>query len=314
MQSIITALLPILTLILLGLALKQLRFIPDEAWAGMERLTYFLLFPALLIHTLSRQQTEGLPWLAMLGVVVGVLLLSAFLLVIGYRLLPKASGPTFTSIFQGGVRFNTYIALALAQSLFGTAGLALGAVAAGFMILLINLLCIMALSIWGERHQRPKGGLAGDILGNPLIIACLIGWTLSLTGIGLPGPSAEILEIIGRAALPFGLLAVGAALRPKALHGHLGPTLASSLVQFLVKPLAAAGFVLLTGLTGAAAGVLVIAFMTPTAPSAYILARQLGGDTETMASIITLQTLLAFAAMPLIIYLMLSWGVLTHVL
>ncbi|MCG8096449.1 MAG: AEC family transporter, partial [Candidatus Thiodiazotropha endolucinida] len=94
----------------------------------------------------------------------------------------------------------------------------------------------------------------------------------------------------------------------------LGPTLASSLVQFLVKPLAAAGFVLLTGLTGAAAGVLVIAFMTPTAPSAYILARQLGGDTETMASIITLQTLLAFAAMPLIIYLMLSWGVLTHVL
>ena len=105
---------------------------------------------------------------------------------------------------------------------------------------------------------------------------------------------------------------MGAALRPKALHGHLGPILASSLVQFGIKPLAAAGLVLLSGLTGAAAGALVIAFMTPTAPSAYILARQLGGDTETMASIITLQTLLAFAAMPLIAYLMLSWGVLTR--
>jgi hypothetical protein len=46
--------------------------------------------------------------------------------------------------------------------------------------------------------------------------------------------------------------------------------------------------------------------MTPTASSGYILARQLGGDTETMASIITFQTLLAFAAMPAIALLVLS--------
>ncbi len=108
------------------------------------------------------------------------------------------------------------------------------------------------------------------------------------------------LEIVSRAALPFGLLAVGAALKPEGIKGHFGPVIFSSIAQFGIKPLVTVVLIDYMGLTGAAASVLVIAFMTPTAPSAYILARQLGGDTETMASIITFQTLLAFLIMPIL--------------
>jgi malonate transporter len=305
-HPITTALLPILVLILLGLGLKQIRFIPAEAWAGMERLTYYLLFPALLIHSLGRQHLSGIPWFEILQIVAAVLLLSSTLLIVWYRLFSNSPGTTFTSIFQGGVRFNTYIALALCQAFYGEQGLAMGAVAAGFMIVLINLLCISVLSLWGAAGRRNWRGFLRDIFANPLIIACLIGWSLNLSGLGLPGPSEDILEIIGRAALPFGLLAVGAALRLQAIHGHLGPALVASLVQFGFKPLATFGLITLSGLSGVAAGVLLIAFMTPTAPSAYILAKQLGGDAETMASIITLQTLLAFLLMPLIAYLLLT--------
>jgi len=71
-------------------------------------------------------------------------------------------------------------------------------------------------------------------------------------------------------------------------------------VQFGVKPAVAFALVSLTGLTGAAAGAVQIALMSPTAPSAYILAGQLGGDRDTMASIITGQTLLAFPVMLLL--------------
>jgi hypothetical protein len=301
---ILIALLPILILILLGLGLRLIQFIPDDSWAGMERLTYYLLFPALLIHSLGRQHLAGIPWLEILGVVAAVLLFSSIILVIWFRLFSSSAGTTFTSIFQGGVRFNTYIALALCQAFYGERGLAMGAVTAGFMIVLINLLCISVLSIWGTANSSRRGFI-GDLIGNPLIIACVIGWSLNLTSIGLPTPSGEILEIIGRAALPFGLLAVGAALRPKQIHGHFRPILVASLVQFGFKPLATVTLIALTGLSGVAAGVLAICFMTPTAPSAYILARQLGGDSETMASIITLQTLLAFLVMPAIAYLLL---------
>ena len=306
MSMIATALAPILVLILLGHGLRRTRFLPEAAWSGMEKLTYFVLFPALLVRTLGTQSLLGTPWPQMLTVAVATLLAAAAALVVWHRLRRAVSGPTFTSIFQGGVRFNTYIALAVSQAFFGPEGLAMGAVAAGFMIVLINLLCVSAFAIWGEATSAGGSRFLRDVVGNPLILACALGWLLSLTGVGLPGVSADVLEIIGRAALPFGLLAVGAALQPESVRGHLGPILTSSLVQFGLKPLLAASLVAYTGLSGVPAGALLLAMMVPTAPSAYILARQLGGDTATMASIITFQTLAAFLVMPIIVLAVLA--------
>lgn len=306
MSAISTGLAPVLVLILIGYGLKRTRFLPDEAWVGMEKLTYFVLFPALLVRSLANQHLLGTPWPSMLMVVTATLITAATVLVLWHRIFSSVNGPTFTSIFQGGVRFNTYIALAVALSFFGAEGLALAAIAAGFMIILINLLCISVLGIWGTNSSKGVRAFSRNIIGNPLIISCAIGWILSQSGIGLPGITDSILEIVGRAALPLGLLAVGAALKPEAVRGHLKPIAISSLVQFGLKPVVAVILISITGLSGIVAGVLVIVFMTPTAASAYILARQLGGDTETMASIITFQTLLAFIVMPLIALLLLS--------
>ncbi|MCU7931846.1 MAG: AEC family transporter [Candidatus Thiodiazotropha sp. (ex Codakia rugifera)] len=288
-----------MALIFLGYGLKQSKFLADEAWSGIEKLTYYILFPALLIHTLGNQTLAGTPWPSMLMVVVGTLMISATVLIVWHRVRASESNSTFTSVFQGGVRFNTYIALAVAQGLFGLEGLALGSVAAGFMIVLINMLCISVFVVWGKTNFKGITSFIREVIGNPLILGCAIGWFLSLSGLGLPGITDDILEIIGRAALPFGLLAVGAALNPKVIHGHVKPIVISSVVQFGLKPLIAALLISSVALNGVPAAVLVIAFITPTAPSAYILARQLGGDTETMASVITFQTLLAFLVMPL---------------
>lgn len=295
-----------MVLIFVGYGLKQARFLSDETWSGMEKLTYFVLFPALLIRTLGNQILEGTPWPSMLVVVTGTLMISAAVLIFYQLKFDTVNSTQFTSIFQGGVRFNTYISLAVAQGLFGSAGLAMSSVAVGFMIVLANLLCISAFVIWGNASLKGIIPFVRKIIANPLIVGCAIGWFLSLSGIGLSGIIEDVLEIIGRAALPFGLLAVGAALKPEMIYGHIKPITISSIVQFGLKPMTAALLVSYTGLTGISAGVLIIAFMTPTASSAYILARQLGGDTETMASIITFQTLLAFLVMPLIAQLFLD--------
>lgn len=298
MGAVAGALVPVLALIVTGFLLRRMNFLPDAAWSGIERLTYFVLFPALLIETLGAQQLAGTPWPAVMIVVLGATGGAAALLLAWRRLRPDVPGPTFTSVFQGGVRFNTYIALAVAQAFYGPEGLAMGALAAGFMIIVINLLCVSVLAVWGSGTRRR---LLGDIAGNPLILACVLGWILSLSGIGVPGLAADILEVPGRAALPLGLLAVGAALRPAAVRGHARHVLVSSLVQFGFKPAAALALVAVTGLGGAAAGAACIALMSPTAPSAYILAGQLGGDRETMASIITAQTAIAFPVMTLLV-------------
>ncbi len=284
---------------MLGYILKRTQFLPEETWPGMEKLTYFVLFPSLLIRNLARQSPGGTPWPSMLMTVVGTIMTSAIVLLMFRQRLSK-NNATFTSIFQGGVRFNTYIMLAVAQRVYGATGLAMGSVAAGFMIVFINVWCISVFTIWGKAPFQGVLPCIRDVAGNPLIVGCLIGWFLSVSGIGLPYITGDILEIVGRAALPFGLFAVGAALKPEAIRGHIRPIVTSSMAQFGLKPLVTAAFIDVTGLTGVAAAVLTIAFMTPTAPSAYILARQLGGDTETMASIITFQTLFAFLIMPLL--------------
>ena len=306
MSTFAISLVPILVLILAGYGLKRLRFLPGEFWSGMEKLTYFLLLPALLIHTLGKQTLVNSPWPSMVVVIVGTVLISASVLVLYFVILKSVSDATFTSIFQGGVRFNSYIALAVAQSLYGTEGLRYTSVAMGFMVVLMNLLCVLALAKWGTSHVRGTKPFMREVVRNPLIVACVIGWLLSLSGIGLTGVADEVLDFISKAALPIGLLVVGSALKPELVRGHFKAITVSSTVQYVIKPFLVALLVSATGLAGIPAAVLFIAFMTPTATSAYILARQMGGDAGTMASIITFQTLLAFISMPVIAAIVLA--------
>lgn len=317
MNEFASALLPVLVIIVTGYLLNRSGFICREAWSGLEKLTYYLLFPALLISSLGNQSLGGAPWSGILFVVLGTLSLVSLLLVsllLITRLLvtrlpvsrfisrSTINNARFTSIFQGGVRFNTYITFAVVQDYYGAEGMTLAAITAGFMIVFINLLCIAVFAVWGKSRTTGLSAVLKEIVYNPLIIACLIGWFMSLSGTGLHETANDILQTIGKAALPLGLLAVGAALRPEAIKGHLSDILTASVFQFGLKPTLIIGFIGLFGLQGIVAGVLIIAFMTPTAPSAYILARQLGGDAETMSSIITFQTLLGFILMPLIAF------------
>ena len=299
MATYFLALSPIIALIVLGHILKHIDFIPNEAWAGIEKITYYILFPALLINNLGNQSINGKPWQSIMIVTIGVLLITAIILAITKPLLTE-NNALFTSIFQGGIRFNTYIMFAVAHALYGEQGLEIGSVAAGFMIVLINLLCILAFSIWGKDPFQGYQKVVKQLFANPLIIGCFIGWLLNLSGIGLSNLSSDILEIIGQAALPLGLLAVGAGLKLHTMQNHIGAISFASLAQFVMKPLMAFLITYWLGLDQITTSVLIIAFTVPTASSSYILARQLGGDTEAMASIITAQTFLGFLLMPIV--------------
>jgi predicted permease len=305
MASITDALIPVLALILAGFIIQRTSFLPPTFWPSAEKLTYFLLMPATLIHNLAGKQIGTLPWLKILFTVEGAVLASALLITLWWFANRKMSGPAFTSLFQGGVRFNTFVVLALAENLFGKDGLFLAAMGAGFMIILINVLCVSAFSLAinngaGVNIKR----LIFDLLRNPLIIGCVIGVGLNSSGIKLPVAIDGILALVGKAAFPVGLMAVGAAYRAENLMLHWHPLLVTSTVQFICKPLIAWSLATYFGLTGMALTVAVLLFSVPTAPSAYILSRQMGGDHDSMAAIITAQTCLSFITLPLTIWLL----------
>lgn len=297
---------PVFLLILIGSLLGRLNFPGADIWPGIERLTYYLGFPALLVHRLALADfsAAGLGQMALV-ISASLITLSALIWLLSPWLAKDAAA--VTSVFQGGIRFNTYIGLAAASALFGDAGLVWAAMAVGVMIPLINVLCILAFAIAGSQADLSASRLGRQLATNPLILACLLGLALNTSGIGLPGWSAATLALIGATALPLGLLAVGVALTPRSLGSDVGPILVSSLFKFGALPLLMLGFGQWFGLPIAAMQVLLLLAALPTASSAFILARQLGGDTRLMANIITLQSLLGFISLPLWLWIGSFW-------
>ena len=297
----LNALVPVFSLILLGSLLKYLAFPGVEFWRGAERLTYYLLFPALLflkLSTISVSDDLHLQQLVMLLCSM-LIVISAVLIISGYVF--DIHAVAFTSLYQGGIRFNTYVGLAVVSGLLGDSGLAIAAIVVGIMIPVVNLLCISVFAYAGNDAERSMISISRNIITNPLIMACVFGVLWNKLGWALPLLSIPVLELLGAAALPLGLLAVGAGVHLRSLRNATKQLVISSVVKLLILP--SLGYFLCKIFVQGPSVTMVVVIMAglPTASSAYILSRELGGDSKAMATIITGQTLLAMVSMPLII-------------
>ncbi len=302
MPDVVLAILPVFLLIFLGTGLKAAGVLAPAFWEGAERLTYFVLFPALLVTTLARAQFGDIDVLPMAGAIAAAVLAMAAGLVAARPWLAH-SGAAFTSLFQGSIRFNTYIGLAAASGVLGAAGLAAAAVAVALLVPLGNLLSVAALA-WHGTGDRPRSlEVLRQLALNPLILASVLGIAINLAGLELPPVVDPLLTVLGRGALPLGLLAVGAGLDFAAARAG-GRTLAlACLLKLVVMPALTALGCWIFGAAGAAAAVAVLFNGLPTAPSAYILARQMGGEAKLMASIITAQVALSAITLPVFLIL-----------
>ncbi len=297
----LNALLPVFSLILLGGVLKYLAFPGVEFWRGAERLTYYLLFPALLflkLSTISVSDDLDLLQLAMLLCSM-LVVVSAMLVISGYVF--DIHGAAFTSLYQGGVRFNTYVGLAVVNGLLGDSGMAIAAIVVGIMIPVVNLLCISVFAYSSDVAEKSMTSIIRNIITNPLILACVFGVLWNKSGWALPVLSIPVLELLGAAALPLGLLAVGAGVHLRSLRSATKQLVVSSVFKLLILP--SLGYFLCQVFAQESFVTIVVVIIAglPTASSAYILSRELGGDSKAMATIITGQTLLAMVSMPLVI-------------
>ncbi|MDR5866403.1 AEC family transporter [Halomonas koreensis] len=298
MDDVTGALGPLFLLILLGAVLGRCRWPGGDFWPRLEGLIYYLLFPAMLVATLTDAEIRDVPVIRLAGVLLGGL--GAFTLLLwGLRRRLALDAPAFTSVFQGALRFNTYVGVAGAAALHGPQGATVAAVAVALMVPTVNVLCVGSFIA-----AAPSGGLGtgprlAALARNPLILACLAGAGLNLSGLGLPGWSGEAVDLLGRAALPLGLVAVGVALRPRALLRRDGAVWTAGLIKLVLLPGLVLGLAVLLALPPVSRDVALLFAALPTATSAYILARQLGGDADLMATLITGQTLAAMVTLPL---------------
>ncbi|MEL6781248.1 MAG: AEC family transporter [Pseudomonadota bacterium] len=301
MTSFINALIPVIAIVAIGQVMALRGIIAPDGWRAIERLSYVLLFPLLIIRALASAPFDEAPWL-MAGALIAAQLITGGAGLLGGK-LTGLSGPALGSVIQSNVRWNTFVALSIAGSLYGDAGLALVSIAAAAMIPTANILSVGALTRFADTPDGRKPNVVRDLATNPLIIACVVGAALNVANLAPTGVIDRTMGILAQATIALGLLAAGAGVDFGALKRAGARTVGWSLVRLLILPLSALGVALAFGLSGMQLGVLVIAAATPTATNGYILARQLGGDAPLSANLIALQTVLAAGTMPALFWL-----------
>jgi predicted permease len=276
----VALILPDFALILAGFLLRRATPLGAEVWIGIEKLTYFVLFPALLFYANARSRIDLSAAVPMLAIVVAALAAGMLLGLVGMALF-RPPRPVFGAAFQCAFRFNSYIGFALAARLLGDSGVALMAIAIGVAVPIVNVASVWALA-------RGRGSrLAFEIATNPLIVSCVAGIAWGALGLPLPELAQGTLSRMGGAAIVLGLLAVGAALQPRLERSHVPLLVWVLAVKLVALPAVVWALHGVTDLSPPAFTIALVFAALPPAPAAYILAVRLGGDGRTAATLVS---------------------------
>ena len=285
-------LLPDFLLIVLGFAVCRFTGLGRPVWEAAEKLVYFLLFPVLLFSSIVKSPLQAGQAVNLAAAGVGTTLIGITVaLAIGRW--PGVDRRLHASGAQIAYRFNSYVALAVAERIYGAQGLAWMALLIALSVPLCNVAAVWPLARHGGHPYLREVGR------NPLIIATVLGLAANAAGLVLPDTLAAVLQRIGLAALPLGLMAVGAGLAFGGLKA--APRLATALlgIRHALMPMAAIGLALSLHLAPEQRSIVVLFGALPTSSASYVLAARMGGDGGYVAGLVTISTLLGMLGVPL---------------
>ena len=304
-SDVVFAIAPVFMLMIIGNLLRRNQILDEAFWNLNDKLVYWILIPALLFNEISQIQFSpalfGSYAIVILGGFFAVILLSILLgKVCGY------SGAVSSSVMQGAARHNAFIALAISGSLFGAEGLAIGTSLMAILIPVVNVVIVtfmvVVLQDTKSNNSKPRlTDIVAELAKNPLILAILVGFVFSVANAKSVPIIHETTRMLGLGAIPVLLLGLGANIKVRNLSIKISPLIISSVLKLAIFPLIVYFVSDYFEFNTTEKIVLVIFSCVPTAVSSYTLAKQLGGESELMTSIITLQTVLSFITIPLIL-------------
>ena len=281
-------------MILLGYLVCKFTALNRSVWNQVDALVYYLLFPALLFHSIIKSPLDlgaasklvGAGWSVM---ATGIAL--AYALPVLPWLKRHMPARDHAASAQVAFRFNSFIGLALADRLAGPAGSQEIAVLIGVCVPLVNIAAVWPMARGGSRS------LARELSQNPLLLATTTGLLANLAGLSLPHWLEPTFTRVGASALALGLMAAGAGIQMGALAR--AKTLAVSVlaIRHLVLPLVALAAAYAFGLSHSQATILLAYSALPTAASCYVLASKMGFEGSYVAGLVSLSTLLGMLSL-----------------
>ncbi len=271
--------------------LNRYTFLNREIWVALEKIVYWIFFPALLISSASRAKlvwTDNIPMLLLLG---GGMTLMA-LLAYSAKWLLRPDPVNHHSGIQTTFRFNTFIAFAVALRLGGEDGLALMAIAVASLVPLSNALSIISLS------RNSKHSVVVELIKNPFVISTVLGLLLNLSHITLPDFIHSNLQRMGNASITIGLMTVGASLAWVGAKKDMALVFFWTTIKLVIFPLFTFTVGHLLDLPKAQLMTAVIISCVPTATSAFVMATRMGGNGAIVSFTISVMTVCAAFTIP----------------
>lgn len=286
---------PDFSLIACGFLICRFTPLGRTVWEQVESLVYYVLFPVLLFQSIVKSPLDVHEASSLIG---ATLAMSVAGIAMAYSLphLPligrHIDRRDHAASAQVAFRFNSFIALAMAERLAGARGLQLIAILIGFCVPLVNVGAVWPMA----RHGG--SGLLRALLRNPLIIATVSGLAVNLAGLHIPSWIEPGVTRIGAASIALGLMTAGAGLQLGKLASNKVLTACLLAIRHVFTPLVAWALARGLNLDPVQATVLLIFSALPTASSTYVLAVRMGYNGAYVAGLVTLSTILGMASLP----------------
>lgn len=305
MFEIVNILAPVFLVILLGWVLARSGFLPGQALADLNRLSYWVGLPALLFYRIGTAQPEvqgvtGLLLVCTLATLLAIVV--AALGAVALRMPGRSYGTFIQGVFRGNLAF-----IGLPVVLYAFEGAGAGAedsalLVFGPLVVLYNVLAVVVLVFSGGGSGRGliRPALYG-LVTNPILISSLAGVLLAVSGWTMPDMAERTLGAVGQMALPLALICIGGTLYTTRIQGSLGWAVAGAMMKVALVPAMGYGLAQAFGLSDEHTRIAMILLACPTASVSYVLARQLRGDEGLAASIVVLANVLAVPALAVVL-------------
>jgi malonate transporter and related proteins len=306
MSAIVNVVLPVFAIILIGYLAGRYRLLGAASSEALNLFVYWIALPVLLFHSLARVRPEQIfngPFLlAYLGGQAVILIGGALVAFVLFR-RPIEEASLFA---MSGAFGNTgYMGIPLAMAAFGDAAGLPAAIATVFgtaLIIAAATICIeLGLTVHGRPYRHVLADVGTALVRNPLIIASLMGIVWSLLDVPLWAPLDRLCGILGAAAGPCALVAIGLFLVGKPIGSGAAETAAMVTLKLVVHPLLTGWLALFVfDVDPLWATVAILMAALPTGANAFVLAQRYGVYVERVSTATLISTVLAVLTLSLL--------------
>ena len=301
---------------LIGYVAARAGFLTSEVRPKLSALIFNVTLPCTILASVgevdSSAGTEQVTWSFVLGTALFFVMLAAAALGCLALRVPRDERPLY--LFMGVLTNTGFIGFAVLESLFGGGSVFLGSIFIAVSNVFLYSIGVGVLTSGGEkdgeknvapaRSSRLEGVLKNAL--NVPMVASVIALVVFFSGVPLPGPVAQAVDMVGGATSPLAMMLVGLAIAEADLRRVLGNgrLWGFSAIRFLLVP--AACYLLLAPVVPDALslGVFIVMLAMPTGSMAAAIASTYGRPGELLSQGTIVSTIASFAIVPVLMALM----------